>query len=366
MLVHRVVMPVTEALSWTVLADDGEPVEPVESYLAHLAALERSPETVRAYAFGLKAYFEFLAAHDVVWDQASVEDVGRFVAWLRAPASNVVVLDGGTARRAPATVNRYLAAVFGFYDHHARSGVGLGSQLVVWRRSNRGGYKPFLNHIGKPRAVPTRPIGLVVPARSPRTLRPEDVAAILAACDRLRDRLLIAMLAETGMRVGQALGLRHSDIMSRQLEIRIVPRVDNANGARAKTRSIATIPISAPLARLYSTYMLDEYGELDSDYVFVNLWSSPVGRPLHYQAVHKLVGRLRRRSGVDFTLHMLRHTHATALIRAGVPIEVVARLLTHRSSTTTSSTYVHLDAADIRAALADAGVFPPTDKETTR
>ena len=61
---------------------------------------------------------------------------------------------------------------------------------------------------------------------------------------------------------------------------------------------------------------------------------------------------------------MLRHTHATALIRAGVPIEVVARLLTHRSSTTTSSTYVHLDAADIRAALADAGVFPATTRRS--
>ena len=40
---------------------------------------------------------------------------------------------------------------------------------------------------------------------------------------------------------------------------------------------------------------------------------------------------------------MLRHTHATELIRSGVAIEVVARLLTHRSSTTTSQIYIHLD-----------------------
>jgi integrase/recombinase XerD len=55
--------------------------------------------------------------------------------------------------------------------------------------------------------------------------------------------------------------------------------------------------------------------------------------------------------------HMLRHTHATELIRQGVPIEVVARLLTHRSSTTTSQTYVHLDVADVRAELARCGVW---------
>ena len=43
--------------------------------------------------------------------------------------------------------------------------------------------------------------------------------------------------------------------------------------------------------------------------------------------------------------------------RQGVPIEVVARLLTHRSSTTTSQTYVHLDAAGIREALHRAGAW---------
>jgi site-specific recombinase XerD len=45
------------------------------------------------------------------------------------------------------------------------------------------------------------------------------------------------------------------------------------------------------------------------------------------------------------------------MVRRGVPIEVVARLLTHRSSTTTSQTYVHLDAADIREALRRAGAW---------
>ena len=50
MRVQRVVMPVTGAESWTVLGDDGAVLAPAEAYLAHLAALERSPNTVRAYA----------------------------------------------------------------------------------------------------------------------------------------------------------------------------------------------------------------------------------------------------------------------------------------------------------------------------
>jgi integrase len=147
-------------------------------------------------------------------------------------------------------------------------------------------------------------------------LAAEQVQAIIAGCDRLRDRFLITVLAETGMRVGQALGLRHSDFVSRRREVRIVPREDNANGARAKCRDVAVIPVSTSLVRLYSEYMHTEYGDLDSDYVFVNLWREPLGAALSYDAVRKLIGRLRAKTGIDFSAHMLRHTYATELLRA--------------------------------------------------
>lgn len=357
MRVQRVVMPVTNAESWTVVDDDCRPEPAIEQYLAYLAAVERSPNTVRAYATSLKLWSEFLAGVDVGWAEASADDVARFVSWLRAPAPNVVVLENGLGRRSPATVNRHLAGVFGFYDHQARGGVGLAATLVAWRRVNRGSYKPFLHHVTKGKPVPTRPIKLTVPRRAPRTLEAEQVVAILAACQRWRDRFLMALLAETGLRIGQALGLRHADFVSRDKELHIVPRTDNANGARAKVARVTVVPVSAPLVRLYSEYMHTEYGELGSDYVFVNLWGGRRGAPMSYATVDKLVARLSACSGVSFSAHMLRHTHATDLVRRGVPIEVVARLLTHRSSRTTSEAYVHLDTADIRRALEAAGAW---------
>jgi len=350
-------MPVTDCVSWTVLDNDGSPLAPVESYLSHLAALERSPNTQRAYALSLKLWFEFLERVGKAWPEVAVDDVARFVSWLRAPADNVVVLAAGTGLRSPATVNRHLAAVFGFYEHHARSGVKVAAGLVAWRRVGRGSYKPFLHHASKGRPIPTRPIKLVVPRREPRTLSAEEVVLILAAAERARDRFLLALLAETGMRIGQALGLRHADFVSHRKEVHIVPRPNNANGARAKLRSPLKLPVTAGLVRCYSDYMHSEYGEVDSDYVFVNLWSGRLGAPMTYATVHELVGRIRVRTGVEFTVHMLRHTHATELLRSGMAIEVVARLLGHRSSTTTSQTYIHLDVADIRQALQRAGVW---------
>lgn len=356
MRAQQVVMPDGEE-SWTVIDEAGDVVAPAEEYLAHLQALGRSPTTARAYAFSLQFWFEFLSAARVAWDEARAEHVSRFVAWLRAPAPNVVVLEGGNARRAAPTVNRHLAALFSFYDYHARNGVALAKALVEWRRSNRGGYKPFLHHVSAGRPVPTRPLRLPEARRLPRTLSEEQVLAIVCACEHLRDRFLICLLAETGMRVGQALGLRHCDFVSHRREVHIVPREDNQNGARAKTIDRAMLPVSAGLVRLYSAYMFDEYGETDSDYVFVNLFAEPHGAPLCYQAVHKLVGRLRERTGISFNLHALRHSLATDLLRKGVPLEVVSKLLTHRSPATTLGTYAHLGVEDLRAALVAAGAW---------
>jgi integrase/recombinase XerD len=84
LLVKRVVMPVTGVVSWTVVGDDGAVVAPAERYLAYLGALERSPNTVRAYAASLRLWLEFLGQAGVGWADAGVEDVARFVAWLRA------------------------------------------------------------------------------------------------------------------------------------------------------------------------------------------------------------------------------------------------------------------------------------------
>ena len=111
------------------------------------------------------------------------------------------------------------------------------------------------------------------------------------------------------MRVGQALGLRHADFVSRKREVHIVPRAGNANGARAKLRSAAVVPVSVPLVRLYSEYMHVEYGGTDSDYVFVNLFGGRVGAAMTYPAVHQLIGRIAASTGISFTAHMLRHSH---------------------------------------------------------
>lgn len=215
------------------VGDDHRPVAPIESFLAWLSHIERSPNTVRAYAMDLNTYWTFLQATGTAWDRVTLEQVGRFTAWLRQPTENVIVLANGEPRRTASTVNRMLTAVFGFYEFHARHGVQVAKVLVDQTRLGRGSYKPFLHGIA--RAKPRGRVGRLREGRRlPATLTLEQVTAIVRAQRRLRHRFLFALLFGTGMRIGQALGLRHEDSVTQERRIEIICREDNANGARGK------------------------------------------------------------------------------------------------------------------------------------
>ena len=258
-------------------------------------------------------------------------------------------------------MNRKLAALTSFCEFHARHRVPLGGLLVTMTPAGRGrssatSFRPFLHHITKNDPQRRRTIKLPASPPRPRVLSAGEAQAILDGCAHLRDRLLFALLLDTGVRISEALGLRHEDIDIAGRAVDIVSRV-NDNPARAKGARPRSVPASAELMRLYADYLNDEYGALDSDYVFVNLWGRPHGHPLTYPAVYNLVTRLRRSTGIGFGPHWFRHTYATWLLRRGAGMESVKELLGHASITTTVDTYGRLTIEDARAMLEAAGWF---------
>jgi integrase/recombinase XerD len=353
--VRRVFLPARAAESFTVIGPDLRPVELVDEYLAWLTDCERSPNAVGGYAHDLRAFWMFLAERGLGWDQVGVMELGEFAAWARRPAASVVVLAEESARLSARTVNRMLSGVVGFYEFQARRGSTLAHDLVVRTRSGRGGYKPFLHGIarGRPRG---RAVRLPERRSVPRTLSLEQVAAVIDCQGRLRDRFLFALLASTGMRVGQALGLRHEDVVVWERRIVIRARENAPRRARSKGGAEGSVPVAPELMRLWSDYMHEEYRDLDCDFVFVNLWGGKVGRPLTYSNVDRIVERTQRKVGFHFTAHLLRRTYATLAYRDGVGLEVIGALLTHRSPSSTL-VYTHPTAEDLRSVLADRGVL---------
>ncbi len=336
-------------MGWTVIDDNYLPIQPIQEFLTYLKHLERSPHTIRAYAHHLRLFWEYLSTIRTSWTVVGLSELADFVAWLRNPQLGLLSLQEMLAKRSEATVNVILAAVTMFYDYHERIG---NVESPLYRSSGyaKRSYKGFLHHITKGKPVQTRLLKLKTPRRIPRTLTSHEVEQLIDACHRLRDKFLISFLYETGMRIGQVLGLRHEDIHSWDNLIRVVPRNDNANGARAKTREPYSIHVSSALMTLYTDYLIYEFDETESDYVFVNLWEGEIGRAMTYEAVRDLFHRIGRKSNIQAHPHLLRHTHATKLLQNGMDATYVQKRLGHANVQTTISTYAHLTDDDLNRA----------------
>jgi integrase len=195
-----------------------------------------------------------------------------------------------------------------------------------------------------------------------KTLTVQQVHEILGACQSYQERLFVMFAFTTGMRIGQILGLRHGDIDTRRRVITITPRQDNENLARAKTRRQHEIPMSREASRLYVTYMHEEYGYVDSDYVFISMAKDRLGDALSPSTVYGFIGRIQRTTGITgWSPHTLRHTFVTLQREAGMPIDVISHLVTHASIATTVDTYSHLSVEELRATLLRHGAWEVED-----
>lgn len=357
MKVQKVQLPDSNSVAWILIDDSFLPIEPVQEFLDYLRNIERSPNTIRAYAYHLKLYWEFLGQQRLDWKEVKISNLAEFMSWLRNPnPQGVVSMQEQEAKRTEATVNAILTSVCMLYDFQEKTGNAPHIPLYHSKVMPGQRYKSFLHHITKGKLVRTRLLKLKVPRKFPKTFDGGQVEQLTEACNRLRDKFLICLLHESGMRIGQALGLRHEDIESWDNLIHVVPRDNNANGARAKASSPYSVNVSQNLMGLYTEYIEKEFmevlGDDFSDYVFVNLWDGRIGTPMSYNAVMDLFRRLKRKTGIAIPVHphMLRHTHATELIQSGMEMACVQKRLNHASIQTTMDTYVHLTNEDMKLA----------------
>lgn len=79
-------LPTCGTESFTVIGPERRPVELIDEYLSWLTNIERSPNTVEAYAHDLRAFWTFLDEHGLSWDEVGVTELAEFAAWARRPA----------------------------------------------------------------------------------------------------------------------------------------------------------------------------------------------------------------------------------------------------------------------------------------
>lgn len=193
-----------------------------------------------------------------------------------------------------------------------------------------------------------------------------ELACFLEAVSGSRLGALWRLLAMTGMRRGEALGLRWSDIdfEHSRLSVRralvsvgysVVESTPKTHQARVIDLDVATVEVLSA-HRLRQDAERDEWGPgyQRSELVFTR----EDGSTLHPDGVTQLFEREVARAGLPrIRLHDLRHTHASIALRAGVPVKVISERLGHESPAFTMKQYAHVmpgmqsEAAAVVAAL---------------
>lgn len=347
------------------LADEGLGADELTSEVADRFLAERRAAgctnylTARALA-PLLSYLRGLGATPAASPRPAVGAVEVLLAGYR----DYLALERGLTAD---TIEGYVSAVRPFLDSRLLDGdeldlAGLGAAdavaFVVARCpvQSRGaakmtvtGLRSLLGFLHL-RGLVAGPLAEAVPSSAswrlqglPRALEPGQLDALLGSCDRgtaagRRDYAVLVLLARLGLRAGELAALGLEDIDWRAGELRVV----------GKGRRSERLPLPADVGAAIVAYLQDGRPATAQDRsVFVRVRAPHRG--LTGGGVTQIVfaAAARARLGPMHS-HRLRHTAATAMLRAGASLEEIGQVLRHRQALTTAI-YAKVDRDALRA-----------------
>ena len=179
----------------------------------------------------------------------------------------------------------------------------------------------------------------------PRYLLAEDVERVIASCDPRtplgrRDRAILLLLARMGLRAGDIVGLRLSDIDWQEADLTV----------SGKGRREARLPLTQEVGDAILDYLCTGRSRTDTDVMFIRS-RAPYRAFASHAAVSVIVAQAMCRAGVSCpsrgAAHVLRHSAATAMLRHGASLKDIAAVLRHRSIETTQI-YAKVDVTALR------------------
>ncbi len=326
----------TKRRLWAVKAaherDEARLIELLEAYLflkGRKKALV-SPETLRTYRTALRDYLAWAwppgsPGPRVGILKATSDDLDRYVSELQSAGGH---LPENARPLKPASVATYLAGVRAFYRALEWAGAAVAPEDV---------HAP---------ADPT-------PREERRPALPLELyRKLLAHLDlddlgQRRDRAMIRLMAEAGLRISEVIHLDVDDVYlgERLLVVK--------SGKGGKQRSV---PLTKTLAAELSDWLAARRGVAagGETALFVNTGGRKnKGRRLSPSLLRKRLSRYFEELGFPkryHGAHMLRHTAGTRFYRATKDLHVTARLLGH-SNVNTSAIYAKMDLEGLRAAV---------------
>jgi site-specific recombinase XerD len=308
----------------------GGEVAPVCQFLDTLVLRGLSERTVRTYAYALLSAWRWLqkARHSI--PELTEAHLADYIRYLR--------LDCGAERPpAPRSINLRLVVLRSLYRFHTGVDLPRGAKapqeaMPFFLQASRIGTRAQ-RRVGRPALRVKVPRRLIVP------LAREEVVEIFESFRTYRDLSIAALMLFSGLRSREvlALGLRDVDLLGEEIRV-------SGKGDRDRI-----LPLAPYARRALSSYLQLERPRTRHDTLFVNLKGRRRGTPMTPAGLYMLFLYHRRRSGSQrANPHRLRHTFATDMVREGMSLPVLQRLMGH-SNIEMTLRYVNLSAEDVRA-----------------
>lgn len=298
-----------------------------------------APNTIEAYGRALEGYLRFCQDREIIPEAATREEISWYVRNLTSRpnphGTNIRMLDSG-AGLANATLQQYLTAVRLWYDYLIEEG---------FREMNpvgRGRYTPGKGFSGE------RDRGLIPKYKKlPWLPNDEQWRAVLevAKTEPLRNRLMLAMAYDAGLRREELCALSTSDIDPAHRLIRV-------RAETTKNMMERMVPYSAATGSLYAAY-LQERRSLSRNRgpLFLSMSDRNLAAPISIWTWSKVVKGIALRAEVpQFTTHTPRHLCLTDLARCGWDIHEIALFAGHKNIQTTMI-YLHVSGQELGAKI---------------
>jgi len=297
------------------------PDDKAAAYLRYLRAVRGySPQTVRAYRGDVHRYLAFLDRAGVPAEHATPRQVRAFAGEL------------SRSGRSPASVNRTVSAVRGFYRFLATVSHLPGGNPAQGQRGLKTGKRlPEFLFTGEA-----------------EQLLEDGGGAVADGIDfwALRDRVLLELLYGSGCRIAEAVGLDIGDVEPARGRARVM-------GKGSKERVVFFGSMCSALLQEYlprRAAQLGKWGATGRAHVAVYaLFLNRRGGRLGDRSARAIVTAAAAAAGIDkrVTPHSLRHSFATHLLDGGANVRVVQELLGHASIATTQ-VYTHTSLARLQ------------------
>ena len=272
--------------------------EILEAFIKYIQFDEgRSKNTCLSYERDLRQFIEWTESNLGISRAADVSESGimAFVSHLK---------DEG---KSAATISRSIASIKAFFAYSAAKSLIISDPAA---------------DVHPPKVI----------KKAPKIASSIDVEKLLRQPDDstpkgLRDRAMLSLMYDTGMRVSELIGLDTDDIDLKR------------RTADIRTSRPRTVPFGRKTARLMSRYLKEVREELlqdsDTDAFFVNCTD---GTAMTRQGFWKVIKKYGRDAGIgtEITPHMLRHSFAAHAIRNGEDLKKVQSILGHSDASTTS------------------------------